>query len=58
MLIKIVSLLKLVYTNPVAVGCEIVGDDGNSLSPEEAKAWASEEGYLFLEGQSIVEAYL
>ena len=54
----IVSLLKLVNMNPVAVGCEIVGDDGNSLSPEEAKAWASEEGYLFLEGQSIVEAYL
>ena len=44
--------------NPVAVGCEMVGDDGNSLSPEKAKAWASEEGYLFLEGQSIVEAYL
>ena len=54
----IVSLLKLINMNPVAVGCEIVGDDGNSLSPEEAKVWASEEGYLFLEGQSIVEAYL
>ena len=54
----IVSLLKLVNMNPVAVGCEMVGDDGNSLSPEKAKAWASEEGYLFLEGQSIVEAYL
>ena len=54
----IVSLLKLLSMNPVAVGCEMVGDDGNSLSPEKAKAWASEEGYLFLEGQSIVEAYL
>tara|TARA_B100001029_G_scaffold73512_1_gene60043 strand:- start:1458 stop:2153 length:696 start_codon:yes stop_codon:yes gene_type:complete len=54
----IVSLLKLVSMNPVAVGCEMVGDDGNSLSPEKAKAWASEKGYLFLEGQSIVEAYL
>ena len=54
----IVSLLKLLNMNPVAVGCEMVGDDGNSLSPEKAKAWASEEGYLFLEGQSIVEAYL
>lgn len=54
----IVSLLKLLSMNPVAVGCEMVGDDGNSLSPEKAKAWALEEGYLFLEGQSIVEAYL
>ena len=54
----IVSLLKLLNMNPVAVGCEMVGDDGNSLPPEKAKAWASEEGYLFLEGRSIVEAYL
>ena len=54
----IVSLLKLLNMNPVAVGCEMVGDDGNSLSPEKAKAWALEEGYLFLEGRSIVEAYL
>ena len=54
----VVSLFKLLNMNPVAVGCEMVGNDGNSLSPEKAKAWALEEGYLFLEGQNIVEAYL
>ena len=52
----IVSLLKLSDMNPVALGCEMIGKDGNSLSSEEARIWASNKGYLFLEGQQIVES--
>ena len=51
----IVSLLKSVHMNPIAIGCEMIGDDGHSLSPDKAKAWAQDEGYLFLEGRQIIE---
>ena len=52
----IVSLLKLSDMNPVALGCEMIGQDGNSLSSEEARIWASNKGYLFLEGRQIMES--
>jgi len=52
----IVALLAMLNLPPIALGCEMLSDDGNSLSLKEAKAWALEQGYLFLEGQSIVEA--
>ena len=51
----IVSLLKSANMNPIAVGCEMIGDDGHSLSPDQAKRWAEDEGYLFLEGRQIIE---
>ena len=51
----IVSLLKSAHMNPIAVGCEIIGEDGHSLSPDKAKKWAQNEGYLFLEGRQIIE---
>jgi|TARA_B110000438_G_scaffold294574_1_gene336188 3,4-dihydroxy 2-butanone 4-phosphate synthase len=52
----IVALFNLIQMNPIALGCEMVGNDGSSLSPEDAKSWAQKEGYLFLEGQQIVDA--
>ena len=51
----IISLLKSLDMNPVSIGCEMVGEDGYSLSPERAKEWAQNEGYLFLEGRQIIE---
>ena len=51
----IVSLLKSAHMNPIAVGCEMIGDDGHSLSPDKAKRRAQDEGYLFLEGRQIIE---
>ena len=53
----IVSLLKMADMNPVAVGCEMIGSDGNSLSSDKAKSWALSKGYLFLEGRQIIERY-
>lgn len=52
----IVALFNLIKMNPIALGCEMVGDNGSSLSPNDAKRWAQREGYLFLEGQQIVDA--
>ena len=51
----IVALMKCAGLNPVALGCEMLSDNGKALSPEEAKEWAEEKGYLFLEGRQIVE---
>tara|TARA_B110000438_G_scaffold215512_1_gene207870 strand:+ start:8308 stop:9015 length:708 start_codon:yes stop_codon:yes gene_type:complete len=52
----IVALLNLIQMNPIALGCEMVADDGSSLSPSDARKWAEKEGYLFLEGQQIADA--
>ena len=52
----IIALMSFLNLTPVALGCEMLSDDGNALSPEEAQIWAQEQGYLFLEGREIVEA--
>tara|TARA_B100000586_G_scaffold268434_1_gene245006 strand:+ start:818 stop:1510 length:693 start_codon:yes stop_codon:yes gene_type:complete len=52
----IVALMKTLDLIPVALGCEMLSDDGNALSPEAARIWAREQGYLFLEGRQIMEA--
>ena len=52
----IIALLKLVNLPPIALGCEMLSETGYSLPPDEAKTWALNQGYLFLEGRSIVEA--
>tara|TARA_B100000029_G_scaffold469139_1_gene506767 strand:- start:92 stop:805 length:714 start_codon:yes stop_codon:yes gene_type:complete len=54
----IVSLLNHVGLTPVAVGCEMLSDDGNALSLTESRIWAKEQGYLFLEGRQIMERCL
>ena len=54
----IVALLLLLELPPVALGCEMLSDKGTSLSPNDAKIWAKENGYPFLEGREIVEACL
>ena len=51
----IVALMEYIGLNPVALGCEMLSDNGKALSPEEAREWAEERGHLFLEGQQIVE---
>ena len=33
----------------------ILGGHHASLAPEQAKSWAQDEGYLFLEGRQIIE---
>ena len=51
----IVALMEYIGLNPVALGCEMLSDNGKALSPEEAREWAEERGHLFLEGRQIVE---
>lgn len=37
--------------------CEMMGNDGNALSKEEAKRYAERHGYVFIEGKDIIEAW-
>jgi len=51
----IVALMKYAHLTPVALGCEMLSDNGKALPPEEARFWAEERGHLFLEGRQIVK---
>ncbi len=42
---------------PSATVCEMMGDDGNALSKEEARAYAAGQGLPFLDGADIVKAW-
>jgi 3,4-dihydroxy 2-butanone 4-phosphate synthase len=50
-----VVLMKIAGLTPVAVGCEMMGDNGRSLSKEDAMKYAEEHGLVFLEGFEIEE---
>lgn len=52
-----VALLRMAGVTPVAVGCEMLGDDGKALSKTDAMRYASTHGHPFLEGRQIVEAW-
>jgi len=52
-----VALMRMAAVSPVALGCEMLGDDGKALSKSDAKAYASAHGHPFLEGKQIIEAW-
>ena len=41
----------------VVAGCEMMGDSGKSLPRRDAKAYAEKNGFRFLDGREIVEAW-
>ncbi|MFQ5815400.1 MAG: 3,4-dihydroxy-2-butanone-4-phosphate synthase [Candidatus Hydrothermarchaeaceae archaeon] len=53
-----VALMEMAELTPIAAICEMLGDDGGSLSRGEAEEYADNNGLVFLEGREIVEAYL
>jgi 3,4-dihydroxy 2-butanone 4-phosphate synthase len=52
-----VALLLMAGLTPVAVGCEMMGEDGGSLTREEAMAYAEAHGAPFLDGRQIIERW-
>jgi 3,4-dihydroxy 2-butanone 4-phosphate synthase len=42
---------------PSATLCEMMGDDGNALSKEDARHYAKTHGLVFLDGKEIVDAW-
>jgi len=52
-----ISMLKMAGLTPVGAGCEIMGDDGKAMPKWEAKQYAEENGYIFLEGREIIDGW-
>ncbi len=52
-----VALLTMAEMTPVAVGCEMMGDDDNARPKEQTRAYALEHGCVFLEGKEIIDAW-
>ena len=52
-----IALLTMAGMQPVAVGCEMMADDGGSLPRDEARAYAEGLGAPFLEGKDIIERW-
>jgi 3,4-dihydroxy 2-butanone 4-phosphate synthase len=52
-----VSLMEHAGLIPVAVICEMMGDDGNSLSIKDAETYAKEHNLVFIEGRQVIESF-
>ena len=51
------ALMMMAGVKPSATICEMLGDDGNARSKEEAMAIAEREGYSFISGDQILDAW-
>jgi 3,4-dihydroxy 2-butanone 4-phosphate synthase len=51
------ALVIMAQLTPSATICEMMGDDGKALPKDRAKAYAEANGYSFLEGAEVVEAW-
>jgi 3,4-dihydroxy 2-butanone 4-phosphate synthase len=51
------ALLAMSNLTPSATICEMMGDDGNALSKEKAKAYAKRNDLCFLEGGDVIEGW-
>ena len=52
-----ISLMEEAGLIPVAVICEMMGDDGNALSIKDAAAYAEKNNMIFIEGRQIIEHF-
>jgi 3,4-dihydroxy 2-butanone 4-phosphate synthase len=53
----VVSLLEMAGLIPVGSGCEIMGEKGKALPKEEARQYATQNNFVFLEGNDIIKAW-
>lgn len=53
----VISLLQMAGLTPVGSGCEIMGEQGKALPKDEAKSYAKQNNFVFLEGNDIVKAW-
>jgi 3,4-dihydroxy 2-butanone 4-phosphate synthase len=52
-----VALMKMSGLTPIAAGCEIMGDDGNSKPKPDVRKYAKKHDLIYLDGWEIVEAW-
>jgi 3,4-dihydroxy 2-butanone 4-phosphate synthase len=53
-----VSLARMSGLAESVTVCEMLGDSGGPRSPDAARRYADQHGWVFLEGRTITEAYL
>ena len=53
-----ISLAQMAGLSESVTVCEMLGDSGGARSPEAARRFADQHGWVFLEGRSIAEAWL
>ncbi len=53
-----VALMEMAGLTPVAAICEMLDDEGGSLSRRKAEEYAKKNGLVFLEGKEVVDSYL
>ncbi|MGI0140323.1 MAG: 3,4-dihydroxy-2-butanone-4-phosphate synthase [Thermoplasmata archaeon] len=53
----VISLARMAGLGESATVCEMLGDSGGARSPEAARRYADDHGWIFLEGRSIAEAW-
>lgn len=51
------AVLMMADMFPSATMCEMMGDDGRSMPKEETRKYAEKNGFVFLEGNDIIEAW-
>ncbi|MCL2786840.1 MAG: 3,4-dihydroxy-2-butanone-4-phosphate synthase, partial [Methanomassiliicoccaceae archaeon] len=51
------ALMIMAGVMPSATICEMLGDEGNAMTKEEAKGYALKNGYVFVEGSDIMSAW-
>jgi 3,4-dihydroxy 2-butanone 4-phosphate synthase len=52
-----ICLARMADLTECVTVCEMLGDSGGARSPEMARRYADEHGWVFLEGRTIVEAW-
>jgi 3,4-dihydroxy 2-butanone 4-phosphate synthase len=53
-----ISLARMAGLTESATVCEMLGDSGGPRSPEAARRYADSHGFVFLEGRSVLEAWV
>ncbi len=52
-----ISLLRMTALSESATVCEMLGDSGGARSPIAARRYADDHGWIFLEGNTLTEAW-
>jgi 3,4-dihydroxy 2-butanone 4-phosphate synthase len=52
-----ISLMEQAGLVPTALICEMMGDDGNSLSIKDAEKYAKRHNLVFIEGRQVAESF-
>ena len=53
----VIAMMTMAGLTPVGSGCEMMGNNGNALSKEDAMKYAIENNLIFIEGKDVKKAW-